>query len=113
MPRPDLYSKVAQDGTESPQTTAARLLEVYAIAIDANVSGDQETVRHALALLKKTLQPEVNPILASQLAELYATAEAALEEDRHDWVAEILETLRGFWTARLRIDHLENNSTFP
>ena len=113
MTRLDPYSKVAQDGTEGPQAAAERLLEVYTIAIDANVSGDQETVRHALALLKRTLQPEADPILASQLAQLYTTAETAVEQNRRDVVAEILEKLRGLWTARLRIEKLKKYALFP
>ncbi len=97
---------------ESRQSGAERMLEVYRIAIEANVAGDKETVKHALALLKSTLSPDANPLLARQLFELYSTAEAATDEDRPDLTAEILETLRGFWIARLRIDHSKNNSTF-
>jgi hypothetical protein len=99
------YTEAA--GNDGQQAAVERMLEVYTVAIDANARGDKETTRHALALLKSTLRPEADLLLANRLAALYETAEASVEENRPEIAAEILEHLLGLWTARLRIEKLK------
>ncbi|MCH8473714.1 MAG: hypothetical protein LAT55_00620 [Opitutales bacterium] len=92
--------------TESRQATVERMLEVYRITIEANSIGDKETVAHGLALLKRTLDPQADLLLARQLSELYTIAETASRENNPEITAEILETLRGQWIARRRLDKI-------
>jgi hypothetical protein len=94
----------AQEQVANQDAAIQRLLELYSIAIEANASGEQETLAHSLALLKKTLNPNANPALAGELAALYTAAEKAAKNKQPARAAEILETLRGFWIARTRIE---------
>ena len=94
----------AQAQAANRDAAIQRLLELYSIAIEANASGDQETLAHSLALLKKTLNPKANPALARELAALYTTAAQAAQNQQPALVAEILERLRGYWVARARIE---------
>jgi flagellin-specific chaperone FliS len=103
----------AQAQTTNRDAAVQRLLDVYTIAIEANASGDQETLAHSLALLQKTLNPEANPTLARELAALYTRVEQAAQNQQPAVVAEILERLRGYWVARDRIEKKHFFSTNP
>jgi len=89
-----------------PGAAADRMLEVYQIIIEANAQGHTETVKHGLALLKNSLDPEQDPILARLLHKLYLSAEAALDAGDPAITGEIIETLKGLWDARLKCDQL-------
>lgn len=105
MAKENPYAHIPQ--TESREAAAERLLEIYGIAIEANVNGDRETLAHSLALLKSTLDPEADLLLARRLFNLYEQAEAASEAGQPEITAEILETLRGNWVAKRRLEKLE------
>ena len=104
MPAPHPYATTGQ--TESRKAAMDRMLEIYRITIEANANGDKETVAHGLALLQRTLDPEADLLLARQLAGLYALAEKASRDNQPEVTAEILETLRGQWIARMRLDKI-------
>ena len=99
----DTYKSVAR---EQAKAASQRLLQTYQLAIEANAIGDKETVLHCLELLKRTLDFSVDPALAQTLNLIYQDCENALNEDRHDAVGEILETIQGLWRARIKLEEI-------
>lgn len=89
-----------------------RLLETYRLTIENNAQKHLEGLRHGLALLQHTLDYQADPALARNLSALYRQVERAAESGRFDIAGEILETIRGLWTARLKIEKLKEKNTF-
>ncbi len=102
----ETYQSVAK---EHSKAAGQRLLQTYAIAIEANVQEDKETVIHCLELLKRTLDFKADPQLAHTLALIYKDCEVALGENRHDAVGEILDTVRGLWKARIKLEEIADS----
>jgi hypothetical protein len=107
MPHSTRYAQIGKSQHESSNAATERLLEVYNIAIVANVSGDKETLAHSLALLKTTLNPDEDLLLAQILFDLYTLVEAASSRGEPETAAKILETLRGYWLAKKHIEQLK------
>lgn len=99
----DTYKSIARDHSKA---AAQRLLQTYQLAIEANAQEDKETVIHCLELLRRTLDFKIDPQLAQTLTLVYRDCEAALNEGRHDAVGEILETVRGLWKARVKLEEI-------
>lgn len=102
----EAYQSVAK---EHSKAAGQRLLQTYAIAIEANVREDKETVVHCLELLKRTLDFNADPHLTHTLALIYKDCETALGEDRFDAVGEILETVSGLWKARIKLEEIADS----
>jgi len=88
----------------SGRSNGERLLEVHQVACDAAIRKDAETIRHALALLRSTLQPAHAPELALSLMAVYEDIGKAVEKEDFATAAGLLEELRGLWKARIRIE---------
>lgn len=107
MPAHTPYQKYAHEAT-NPAEALKRLIELHDIAIQANQRKDAKTVLHSLSLLRATLVPEKDLILASRLLSLYQTIEYALESERFEVSGEILESLKGLWIAQDRCTALKS-----
>ena len=101
--RPHPYQK---SHDRSPGAAGQRLLEVYAIAARAAREKQPEPVRHALALLRSTLDAAASPEIALSLAALYHDIETAVDAGDFDTATRMLEELKGLWQARIRADRL-------
>lgn len=102
----DTYKSVAR---ENSKAASERLLQTYQLAIEANATGDTETVLHCLELLKRTLDYAADPALARTLSLIYQDCENALKEEQHDAVGEILETIQGLWKARIKLEQIASS----
>ncbi|MCB1120897.1 MAG: hypothetical protein KJT03_05070 [Verrucomicrobiae bacterium] len=102
----DTYKSVAR---EQSRAAGQRLLQTYRLAIEANAMEDKETVVHCLDLLKRTLDFNSDPGLCHTLNLIYQDCETALKEGRHDVVGEILETVKGLWQARIKLEEIAKN----
>lgn len=107
MPAHSAYQKYAR-GATGPGDALKRLIELHDIAIRANQRKDATTVLHSLSLLRATLDPEKDLLLASRLLSLYQTIEYALEAQRFEVSGEILESLKGLWIAQDRCAALKS-----
>lgn len=105
MPR-NPYQSTAAD---SPQAAAERLLQVYDLACKAAIAKDKQTIEHALALLRSSLNPSASPQLALSLAQVYRDIDHALRQDDFPTASRLLEETRGLWRARLKLDQLSTN----
>lgn len=107
MPR-NPYQSTAAD---SPQAAAKRLLKVYDLACQAAIAKDKQTIEHALALLRSTLNPNASPQLALSLAQVYRDVDRALHNDDFPTASRLLEETRGLWRARLKLDQLSTGQS--
>lgn len=104
------YQSAAAD---SPKAAAERLLTVYDLACKAAIAKDADTIHHALALLRSTLDPSACPELALSLLQVYRGIEHALQQEDFATASRMLEETRGLWRARLKLDQIadpENRS---
>ena len=97
------YKSIAREGSEA---AAQCLLRTFDLAIEANIQRDRESVLHCLELLRRTLDFNADPQLAHRLTLVYQDCESALDENRFEAAGEILETVRGLWNARLKLEKL-------
>lgn len=103
------YLATAQD---TPEAAARRLLEVYRLAIQAAIDHKPEGIRYCLELLRSNLRPDPNPELALSLLALYQDCESAALAGDFANAAEILESIRGYWLARMRLDQVITEPAF-
>lgn len=106
MARPSPQSAYSAAAAESPFAAAERMLKVYGLAIDAAIQRNATGVCHCIGLLRATIDPSVAPELALSLAAIYADIEKAAAEEDFAAATELLESLRGLWQARLKLDRI-------
>jgi hypothetical protein len=82
------------------------MLNVYGLAIDAAIQRNAAGVCHCVGLLRATIDPGVAPELAISLAAIYTDIEKAAKEQDFATAAELLESVRGLWRARLKLDRI-------
>lgn len=110
MPRrspTDTYQSVAG---EAPDAAANRLLKAYDLAIQAAISHNSEGVLYCTQMLRSAIRAEVAPDLALSLTALYSDIETAAADKDFAAAAELLETMRGMWMARIKLDRLQHDS---
>lgn len=94
--------KEAQDST--PEAAFERLLATYDVAIAAAIHKNRDHALHAITLLEKTIDSGANPEMALSLQGIYAECRNALEDEKWAQFAEMIERLKGLWTAKFRLD---------
>ncbi|MBC2595040.1 hypothetical protein H5P28_12300 [Ruficoccus amylovorans] len=90
---------------DKPEARKKRLLRLYALAIRAAEEHRCDDLVHCLDILRAGLNPIAGLDLALSLHELYGDIERAARSGQYAEAAHSLESLKGLWDARARLDH--------
>ena len=94
--------KEAQDST--PAAAFERLIATYDVAINTAINKDRELALQVVTMLEKTLRADINPEITLSLLGIYSDCRTALKNEEWAHFAEMIEQLKGLWTAKFRLE---------